>query len=339
MPGSAAIGCRARRARLLSPPRHRLADARNPGCDVFQYIIRRIIFAVPALIGVSIVVFLMLHATPGDPAQVIAGPEATTADIENVRKSLGLDRPILEQYFQFVGRALTGDFGVSFKTGRTVVEEIGHRYLNTLQLAGAAMLFAVVVGVICGVLCAAFKYRTLDNVILILSLIGISAPAFFVGLVLMIVFSVQLGWLPLTGNDSWRHLILPCVTLGLANAAIIARVMRARLIETLDSDYVRTAYAKGLSGYSVITRHGMRNALMPVITVVGLQMGYLLGGAVITETVFSWPGLGRLIIQSISSRDLPLVQASVLLIAVTFVIINLLTDLLYGLVDPRVEVA
>jgi ABC-type dipeptide/oligopeptide/nickel transport system permease component len=304
---------------------------------MFTFLTGRLLQAIPVLFGVSLAVFLMVHLIPGDPAALIAGPDATQADVENVRQSLGLDRPLPVQYVTFVGKALTGDFGKSFRTNRPVLEEIVPRYLNTMALGAIALAIAVLIGMASGILSAVRRHTIFDNAALLLSLAGVSMPTFFLGLLLMLVFSVWLGWLPLSGKDSWANYILPAITLSTASIAIISRVMHASLIEVLGEDYVRTARAKGQREPIVIWRHAVRNALVPVVTVAGLQLGYLLGGAVVTETVFAWPGLGRLLVQSILARDFPVVQASVLLLATTFVAINLITDLIYGWLDPRIS--
>ncbi|KPQ21584.1 MAG: oligopeptide transport system permease protein [Rhodobacteraceae bacterium HLUCCA24] len=279
----------------------------------------------------------MIHLIPGDPAVLIAGRDATEDDIEAVRRALELDRPLPLQYVQFLSRALVGDFGESFRSGRPVIEEIGFRYWNTLLLGLSAVVFGTILGIATGIFTAVYRNGWFDSAILAVSLLGISMPQFFLGVLLMLFFSVYLGWLPLTGAGSFAHLILPTLTLGIPNAAIISRITRSSLIETLGQDYVRTARAKGLTGGIVVYRHAFRNALIPVVTVAGLQMGYLLGGAVVTETVFAWPGIGRLIVQSIDSRDFPVVQAAVLMLAVTFVLINLVTDLVYRFLDPRIK--
>jgi ABC-type dipeptide/oligopeptide/nickel transport system permease component len=305
---------------------------------MLAFLTGRLLQAIPVLFGVSLAVFLMVHLIPGDPAALIAGTDATRADVETVRQSLGLDRPLPAQYVSFVGKALTGDLGKSFRTGRPVLEEIAPRYLNTLVLGAIAIGIAVLFGMASGIVSAVRRHTVFDNAALLLSLAGVSMPTFFLGLLLMLVFSVWLGWLPLSGKDTWLHYILPAITLSTASIAIISRVMHASLIEVLHEDYVRTARAKGQRESLVIWRHAVRNALIPVVTVAGLQLGYLLGGAVVTETVFAWPGLGRLLVQSILARDFPVVQAAVLLLATTFVAINLITDLLYGLLDPRIRV-
>lgn len=304
---------------------------------MIAFITRRFLYMVPVILGVSIAVFLMIHLIPGDPAALVAGMEATQEDIESVRQALGLNEPIYIQYFKFVSRAIVGDFGTSFRTGRAVVDEIGARYLNTMLLGLAAILVAIVFGGITGIISAVRKYSIFDNASLLVSLLGVSMPTFFLGLVLMLIFSVYLGWFPLAGKGSWLHLILPAITLGTPSAAVVSRMTRSSLVEVLDQDYIRTARAKGLAEFFVVNVHAIRNALIPVVTVVGLQLGYLLGGAVVTETVFAWPGIGRLVVQSILARDFPVVQASVLILAITFVLLNLLTDLLYSVLDPRIS--
>jgi ABC-type dipeptide/oligopeptide/nickel transport system permease component len=304
---------------------------------VLRFLIRRLLQAVPVLIGVSLGVFLMIHLIPGDPAEMVAGQMATREDVENVRHALGLDRPLVEQYLQFAGRALRGDFGTSFRTGRPVSEEILGRYGNTLLLGSVALAIAAVVGGLAGIVAAVKRFTWIDNLALALSILAISTPAFSLGLLLILAFAVWASVLPMTGFDSWQAIVLPAVTLSAASCAVICRIMRSSLVEVLDNQYVRTARAKGLREHLVVWRHGVRNALIPVVTVVGLQLGYLLGSAVVTETVFAWPGLGRLLVQSILARDFPVVQASVLVVAVTFIAVNIATDLLYALLDPRIS--
>src|ERR1035437_7763192 len=279
----------------------------------------------------------MIHLIPGDPAELVAGQMATREDVENVRRALGLDRPLLEQYLNFAGNALTGDFGKSFRTGRPVSEEIFARYGNTLLLGSVALLIAAVVGGLAGIVSAVKRFSWIDKLALVLSILAISTPAFSLGLLLILVFAVWFSVLPMTGFDSWAAIVMPAITLSAASTAVICRIMRSSLVEVLDNQYVRTARAKGLHEHLVVWRHGVRNAIIPVVTVVGLQLGYLLGSAVVTETVFAWPGLGRLLVQSILARDFPVVQASVLVVAVTFLVVNIVTDLLYGLLDPRIS--
>ena len=301
------------------------------------FLIRRLLQAIPVLFGVSVGVFLMIHLIPGDPAELVAGQMATREDVENVRQALGLDRPLLEQYLNFAGHALTGDFGKSFRTGRPVSEEIFARYGNTLLLGSVALILAAIVGGLAGIVSAVKRFSWVDNLALVLSILAISTPAFSLGLLLILTFAVWFSVLPMTGFDSWPAIVMPAITLSAASTAVICRIMRSSLVEVLDNQYVRTARAKGLREHLVVWRHGVRNAIIPVVTVVGLQLGYLLGSAVVTETVFAWPGLGRLLVQSILARDFPVVQASVLVVAVTFIVVNIVTDLLYGLLDPRIS--
>jgi len=304
---------------------------------VIPFALRRLLLAAPVFAGVSVAVFLMIHLIPGDPARLYAGLEASQEDVEGVRRALGLHEPLPVQYGRFLGRFVTGDLGRSLKTERPVAEEIAARYGSTVLLASLAIASAVVLGSATGVVAAVWRRSAVDQAALLASLLGLSLPSFFLGLVLMLVFSVQLGWLPLAGNATWRHAVLPAVTLALPAAAVISRMVRGSLVEVLEQDYIRTARSKGLTEWVVVNSHAVRNALIPVVTVVGLQLGYLLGGAVVTETVFSWPGIGRLIVQSIAARDFPVVQAAVLLLAVTFVTINLVTDMLYAVLDPRIR--
>lgn len=305
---------------------------------MLTFLVRRLLYLVPVIVGVSIGVFLMVHLMPGDPARIMAGIDASPEDIERVRVSLGLQDPLPLQYIRFVGRALVGDFGESFRTRKPVIEEVRSRYFNTLLLGIASILVAIVFGGLTGIISAVRKYSVFDNLCMTASLVGVSMPTFYLGLMLMLLFSVHLGWLPLVGKESWKHLVLPSLTLGAPSAAVISRMVRSSLLEILDQDYVRTARAKGLQEWVVIGKHALRNAMVAVVTVVGLQLGYLLGGAVVTETVFAWPGIGRLVVQSILARDFPVVQTCVLILALTFVLINLLTDLLYSLLDPRIRI-
>lgn len=301
------------------------------------FILRRLLQAIPVLFGVSVLVFMMLHLIPGDPAELIAGHQATAEDVEDVRRSLGLDEPLLNQYLTFIGNAVKGDFGQSFRTGRPVLQEIGFRYGNTVLLGVSAIVIAVVVGGLSGIVSAVRRQRWADHATLFASILAISTPGFFLGLLLILIFAVWWPVLPMAGFESWQSLILPAITLSATSAAVISRIMRASLLEALDNPFVRTARAKGLRESQVIWRHGVRNAVIPVVTVSGLQLGYLLGAAVVIETVFAWPGVGRLLVQSILARDFPVVQAAVLIVACTFILVNLITDLLYGILDPRIS--
>lgn len=302
-----------------------------------NYILRRLLHIIPVLFGVTLLTFSMLHLIPGDPAQILAGPDASASDIMALRQQMGLDRPLAVQYVDYLKGLAQGDLGRSMSTRRPVLDELMDRFPNTLILAVAGVGIAVLLGIPIGVL-AAIRARTMvDHAAMVLALLGISAPAFWLGFILMMVFSVHLGWFPSAGYRSWGHLVLPAFTLGTGAMAIVARMTRSSLLEVLNQDYVRTARAKGLHEVLVIAKHALRNALIPTTTVVGLSFGSLLGGAVLTEMVFAWPGLGRLIVYSIGIRDLPVIQGAVLLLALTFVLVNLGVDLLYGLIDPRVR--
>ena len=302
-----------------------------------NYILRRLLHIIPVLFGVTLLTFSMLHLIPGDPAQILAGPDASAKDIVALREQMGLDKPLAVQYVDYLTGLVQGDLGRSMSTRRPVLDELLDRFPNTIILAIAGVGVAVLLGIPLGVL-AAIRARTLvDHTSMIFALVSLSAPAFWLGFVLMMVFSVHLGWLPSAGYRSWAHLVLPAVTLGTGAMAIVARMTRSSLLEVLAQDYIRTARAKGLKEILVVAKHALRNALIPTTTVVGLSFGSLLGGAVLTEMVFAWPGLGRLIVYSIGIRDLPVIQGAVLLLALTFVLVNLGVDLLYGLIDPRVR--
>jgi peptide/nickel transport system permease protein len=301
------------------------------------YVVRRLLALVPVLLGVTLIVFSILKFIPGDPARIVAGLDASPEDVENVRRDLGLDQPLYVQYARFVGNALVGDFGKSIRSKKPVIDEIANTMPATLQLAFISMTIAVVLGSALGIVAATRQYSIWDTVSMVLALLGISIPIFWLGLMLILVFAVQLGWLPAQGRGGPENLILPAITLGAASAGIIARMMRSSMLEVLRQDYVRTGRAKGLGEHVVVLRHALKNALIPAITVIGLQFGYLLGGAVITETVFAWPGMGRLVVEGIKFRDFPVVQATILLLALMFSVVNLLVDLLYAYIDPRIK--
>ncbi len=273
----------------------------------------------------------------GDPAVIIAGEGATNEDIENVRHSLGLDKPIYEQYLIWVSRAMRGDFGRSIRTGRPVATEISFRFANTMRLSIVSIVIAAIIGLAAGIVSATRRYSLADNVVMALAMIGISITPFYLGLMLMLFFSVKLGWFPLMGFTTLSSMILPAITLGARPMAMIARMTRSSMLEIMGQDYILAARAQGLPERLVIFKYALRNALNTVITVVGLQFGSLLGGAVITETVFAWPGIGRLAVESIRARDFPVLQASILVIAASFVVINLIVDLTYALVNPRIR--
>jgi ABC-type dipeptide/oligopeptide/nickel transport system permease component len=304
---------------------------------VSRYVVQRLLWVVPVVLGVSLIVFSIMKMVPGDVAQVIAGLDGTAEDVELIRSDLGLDRPLHEQYLTFLWRSLQGDFGRSAVTKRPVVDEIGSRIGPTAELAVAAFAVSIVVGLIAGIVSATHRYTIWDNLATLIALIGVSMPVFWLGLMLMLLFSVGLGWLPSSGAGTPAQLVLPALALGSASTAIIARQTRSGLLEVLGQDYVRTARAKGLTERVVLVRHALKNALIPTITVAGLQVGFLMGGSVLAETVFARPGLGRLLVDSIARRDIPVVQTTIMLLSVTFVFVNLVVDLLYVKLDPRIQ--
>jgi len=305
---------------------------------MLTWILRRILAVVPVLFGVTLAVFSMLFLVPGDPVKMMLAEFVTNPDqVAQMRAQLHLDEPILKQYGRFVTSAVRGDLGTSIRSRRPVATEIGENLASTAQLAVAAMLVAIAIGVPLGLLAALSRNSWLDVLSMGTALLGVSMPSFWLGLLLIFVFSLHLAWFPATGGGDLHHLVLPAVTLGLVAAAIIARLTRSSMLEVLGQDYVRTARAKGLGGFSVVVRHALKNALIPIITIFGLQFGNLLAGAVIVETVFSRPGLGRLIVGGILSKDFPLVQGTVLFVATTYVLINVLVDVAYAYADPRIR--
>lgn len=304
---------------------------------MLSYILRRLALTIPVLFGVATLVFSLLHLVPGDPAQSMLGEAAAPADIAELRSKLGLDEPLPAQYASFMLGAVRLDLGTSFRNNNSVTAEIGSRLRNTLILAMAAMAVALTLAVPLGILAASYRGRLIDHGAMTFALIGISMPNFWLGPLLAILFAVKLGWLPVSGTGSLAHLVLPAATLGAALAAILARMTRASLLEELRELYVLAARARGLSRTRVLLRHAFRNSLIPIVTIVGLQFGAVLTGTIITETIFAWPGIGRLLIQSISFRDYPMVQGCILFISVVYVGMNLLTDLAYGWLDPRIR--
>jgi peptide/nickel transport system permease protein len=303
-----------------------------------RYLIRRLLLTIPVLLGVATLVFSLIHFIPGDPAQAMLGEGAAPEDVAQLRERLGLDRPLLVQYGSFLKGLTRGDLGVSLRNDQPVTQQILERMPATAELALASMTVAVVIALPLGIIAAVWRGTAIDHSAMTLSLVGISVPNFWLGPLLAIVFAVELGWLPVGGRGTLAHLVLPALTLGAALAAILARMTRASLLEELGEPYVLAARAKGVSRSRAVLRHAFRNSLIPIVTILGLQFGVVLTGAVITETIFAWPGIGRLLIQSISFRDYPTVQGCVLLIAVTYVGVNLITDLTYGFLDPRIRV-
>lgn len=330
-----------------------------------SYVIRRILSLIPTLLGVSIIVFMFLRMIPGDPALALAGEHATEANVERIREEFGLNKPLYEQYLTYMGKVLQGDLGRSILSRRPIMDEIRGRFPATIELSLCALTVALIVGVPAGIISATRRNSIFDNMAMVGSLLGISMPIFWLGLMLNWFFAVRLGWLPsvtrldsgielqritnllivdsiITGNpeallNAIKHLILPAIALGTIPMAIIARMTRSAMLEVLEQDYMRTARAKGLVERVVIMRHALKNALLPVITIIGLQVGVLLSGAVLTETIFAWPGIGRWLYLSILARDYPIVQGMALFITVLFLVINLLVDLSYAVVDPRIR--
>jgi ABC-type dipeptide/oligopeptide/nickel transport system permease component len=304
---------------------------------VLRFLARRVVLTIPVLLGVATLVFSLIHLIPGDPAQAMLGEAAAQADVDALRQRLGLDQPLLQQYATFLRGVVAGDLGTSLRTGDPVTAQLLARLPATAELAAAAMLVAIACSIPLGIVAAVWRGTAVDYGAMTLALTGISVPNFWLGPLMAILFSVELGWLPVSGRGTFAHLVLPAVSLGAGLAAILARMTRATLLEELREQYVVAARARGASRARAVVRHAFRNSLIPIVTLLGLQFGAVLTGAVITETIFSWPGVGRLLIQSIGFRDYPMVQGCILLIAITYVGVNLLTDLLYGVLDPRIR--
>ena len=302
-----------------------------------RYIFRRLIYLVPTLLGVSIIVFLVVHLVPGDPARLVAGPDATLEDIEIIRSSLGLDRPLPEQYVSWLVRLFQGDLGRSTRTHRPVTQELGRAIPATFELTLAAMTVTILIGVGAGTIAGLRRNSIFDYSSMIVALLGVCTPSFWLGLMLMLVFAVKLDLFPTTGRGGVENLVLPAVTLGAGGAALLARVTRSSVLEVMSMDYIRTAYAKGLREQTVVLRHAIKNAFVPVITVIGLEFGYLLAGAVITESVFAYPGVGRLLVEAINYKDYPIIQGALLLLSAQFTLVNLVVDVLYVFFDPRIS--
>ena len=305
--------------------------------NMHKYVLKRILLLIPVLLGVSLLVFAIMSLTPGDPAQLILGENAPKEAVLKLREEMGLNDPFFMQYFRFVKNAIMGDFGRSYTTGREVFGEIFARFPNTLILAVIGIIISVCIGIPIGIISATRQYSFLDSFSMVIALLGVSMPVFWLGLMLILTFSVKLGWLPSGGFDGLKSIILPAVTLGVGSAAIITRMTRSSMLEVIRQDYIRTARAKGVAEKVVINTHALKNALIPIITVVGLQFGHLLGGAVLTESVYSWPGVGRLMVDAIRQKDTPTVLAAVVFLAAAFSVVNLLVDILYAYVDPRIK--
>ena len=302
-----------------------------------EYVVKRLLLSIPVLFGASVLVFAMIRLIPGCPAVAMAGVHADAEFIEQVRQDLGLDRSLPAQYVMFLGDLLRGELGRSTLSGRPVIRELAERFPRTGELTLTSMGVATAVGVAAGIISSTRPYSTLDNLSMIVALAGVAMPVFWLGLMLQLLFSVELGWLPATGRGTAAHLILPALALGAVSAGIVARMTRSSMLEVLKQDFIVTARSKGLAERVVVYRHALKNAMIPVVTIVGLQFGTLLGGAVLTETVFAWPGLGRLLVGAILARDYPVIQGGVLLLSTTFVVVNLGVDLFYVYLDPRIR--
>lgn len=307
-----------------------------------NYIYKRILMLIPVVLGISFVVFSIMSLTPGDPAQLILGESASAEALEAKRNELGLNDPFLIQYVRYVWNAIQGDFGRSYTTNVLVAQEIMSRFPNTLILTICAVVLAIVIAIPVGVFTAVRQYSLWDSGIMLLTLLGVSMPVFWLGLMLILQFSLKLHWLPAVGQPSFslngiRSLVLPTLSLGISTAAIITRMTRSSMLDVIRQDYIRTARAKGVAEFNVISKHALKNALIPVLTVIGIQFGSLLGGAILTESVFSWPGVGRLLVEAIRQKDTPRVMGVVIFLAVAFSIVNLIVDILYAYVDPRIK--
>jgi peptide/nickel transport system permease protein len=302
-----------------------------------RYLGLRMLAAVPTVLGVVTLVFSLIHVMPGDPVDVMLGETARPADRAKLRSDLGLERPLAEQYRIFVTNLVHGNLGSSIHTGKPVSELVRNRFPATLELTLAALAFALAIGIPAGLLSAASPYKAVDRITLTSSLFGVAIPNFWLGPMLILLFSLHLSWLPVSGRGGLAHLVLPAITLGLSLAGILTRMTRSTVMEALNADYIRTARAKGLRESAVVAKHALANAASPLLSVVGLQLGSLLAGSVITETIFSWPGLGRLTIEAIQTRDYPVVQGCILVVALSYVCVNLATDLAYAWADPKLR--
>ena len=303
-----------------------------------KYIIRRLIAMIPVVIGITFLVFMIMQLAPGDPVRMILGDSAEPEAIEAMREEMGLNDPVLVQYGRYMVNLLHGDMGSSYTNQRPVAHEVFSRVPATFELALVSAVVSILIAIPLGVVAAVKQNTLFDNLSMVLSLVGISMPAFWLALMLMLVFSLRLGWFPVQGNsDGWRSFVLPSIAIGFMNMAAIARTTRSSMLETIRQDYIRTARSKGISEGEVIMHHAFGNALIPTITVVGVQLGGLLGGAVLTETVFAWPGLGRLMVQAVNGRDVPVVMGCIVILSIGFSIVNLIVDLAYGFIDPRVR--
>jgi peptide/nickel transport system permease protein len=304
---------------------------------MLKYIIKKLLMMIPILLGLTIILFLILHLAPGDPVHLVVGPNVTPEVYENVRRSMGLDRPLIIQYFDYLSNLVKGDFGSSILQHRPVADIVLERFPITIGLGVRALLLSFLIAVPVGIIAAVNRNKSADFIAMTFALVGISMPTFWFGIILLYFFAYKLGLFPISGYGTWKHLVLPVITMGLTDAAVIARMMRSSMLEVIGQDYIRTARAKGLREKVVTNKHALKNALIPVITLLGMRMGWIIGGSVTLEIIFSIPGLGRTMVDSIFSRDYPVVQGSVLILATSVMISNLIADILYALVDPRIR--
>jgi peptide/nickel transport system permease protein len=308
---------------------------------VLHFVLRRLLYLVPVWIGISLVAFLLTNLTPGDPARLALqrelGRQPTTEETAAAREQMGLNDPAPVRYINWLGDALTGDLGTSYRTGTPVLESLAERFPNTLQIAGIGLVLAIVIAIPLGVLAAVYRQGVADHFSRIFALLGASMPSYWIAYLLILLFSVRLGILPVAGSQTWQHAVMPALTLGIGGSASLMRLTRSETLETLNQDYIRTARAKGLRSPTVLTRHALRNTMIPISTVLGMRFAGMLGGAVIVETIFSWPGIGKLMVDAIFDRDYPMIQGFVLFMGTEFLLINLIVDLGYGLIDPRIR--
>lgn len=306
---------------------------------MLTHIIRKLLYSVPVLWGVVTAIFILMAVVPGDPARIMMGQRGDPETLERIRQDLGLDLPITKQYTKFLGELARGDLGMSYRNNERVTSAIAERFAATMRLAFWAMLLSVAVGLTAGIISAAKQYSVFDYTAMVVAISGVSAPVFWVGLLLLLLFAYTLGWVPgvSEGDGSWKYLILPVITLGVRPAALIARLTRSCMLEVLNQDYIRTARAKGVAEKMVIAKHALKNAMIPVVTVIGTQISELLSGAVLTETIFAWPGIGRLSVEALINRDFPMIRGTVIVMALIFLIANLIVDISYGFIDPRVR--
>jgi peptide/nickel transport system permease protein len=310
---------------------------------VLRFIARRLIYLIPVWLGISVIAFALANLTPGDPARLALqrelGRQPTAEETAVAREQMGLDDPAPVRYVRWLGDAVTGDLGESYRTGKPVLESLAERFPTTLQIAGGGLLRAIAIAIPIGVIAAVHRRGPIDHLSRVLALLGASMPSYWVAYLLILLFSVRLGWLPVAGSETWKHAVMPALTLGIGGSASLMRLTRAEMLETLGQDYVRTARAKGLRNRTWLVRHALRNTMIPISTVLGMRFAGMLGGAVIVETIFSWPGIGKLVVDAIFDRDYPMIQGFVLFMGTVFLLVNLLVDLGYGLIDPRIRLA